>query len=94
MIYQSILLSHYSNAEQKFNMAVVKMAENIIAASLALHAKVSLVFLPTAIKFHYVFNLRDLSNVFQGLLFTTNDCLVGPSDMVSNEKKDKNTVMC
>lgn len=82
MIYQSILLQHYANAEQKFNISVVKMAENIIAASLALHAKVSLVFLPTAIKFHYVFNLRDLSNVFQGLLFTTNDCLVGPSDMV------------
>lgn len=35
----------------------------------ALHQRVTATFLPTAIKFHYVFNLRDLSSIFQVLPF-------------------------
>ena len=38
--------------------------------------------MPTAIKFHYIFNLRDLSNVFQGFLFATNDCVSTPTEIV------------
>ncbi|XP_041580691.1 dynein heavy chain 17, axonemal isoform X2 [Vulpes lagopus] len=48
----------------------------------ALHQKVTATFLPTAIKFHYVFNLRDLSNIFQGLLFSTTEILRIPLDLV------------
>lgn len=59
-IYSSILTQHYANAEQKFNISVTKVTSSIVIASLALHAKVAQVFLPTALKSHYIFNLRDL----------------------------------
>lgn len=39
-------------------------------------------FLPTAVKFHYIFNLRDLSNCFQGLLFSGNECLQSSTDLM------------
>lgn len=49
MIYSSILTQHYANAEQKFNISVTKVTNSIVTASLALHAKVAQVFLPTAV---------------------------------------------
>ncbi|KAL0281201.1 UNVERIFIED_CONTAM: hypothetical protein PYX00_002260 [Menopon gallinae] len=82
MIYHSILSQHFANVEHRFPYCVAKLAENVVTASLALHHKTGNVFLPTAIKFHYIFNLRDLSNVFQGLLFSSNECLTQPTDLV------------
>ncbi|XP_040542548.1 dynein axonemal heavy chain 17 isoform X5 [Gallus gallus] len=79
-IYSAILAQHL--ALQKVPLAVQRLQEQLVAAALALHQRVSATFLPTAIKFHYLFNLRDLSNIFQGLLFSTPECLRSPVDLV------------
>jgi len=66
-IYNTILAQHL--AFRSAPMVVQRMSSQLVASALALHQKVTATFLPTAIKFHYVFNLRDLSNIFQVLLF-------------------------
>lgn len=62
-IYNTILSQHL--ASNGFSSQVQKVCTQVVQSSVMLHNKVSTTFLPTAIKFHYVFNLRDLSNIFQ-----------------------------
>ncbi|CAH1391173.1 unnamed protein product [Nezara viridula] len=81
-IYHSILSQHLANPEHKVPSIVSRLCPNVVAASINLHHKVSQLFLPTASKFHYIFNLRDISNAFQGLLFSGYDCLNQPMDLI------------
>lgn len=62
-IYSTILTQHLKRGN--FSGALQKSSQQLINLALALHLKVAATFLPTAIKFHYNFNLRDFSNVFQ-----------------------------
>ena len=62
-IYQNILSGHISQGG--FSSQIQRNTEKIVNVALELHQKVATTFLPTAIKFHYIFNLRDLSNIFQ-----------------------------
>jgi dynein heavy chain len=61
-IYNSILSQNLANG---FQQVVAKYSLNLVNAALAMHTRITASFLPTAIKFHYIFNLRDLSNIFQ-----------------------------
>uniref|UniRef100_A0A1I8JH23 DHC_N2 domain-containing protein n=1 Tax=Macrostomum lignano TaxID=282301 RepID=A0A1I8JH23_9PLAT len=91
-IYNSILSQHLQM--QSFPAPVQKMASSITDTALTLHNKMASVFLPTAIKFHYVFNLRDLSNIFQGLLFSAPDCLKQPTDIIRLYMHEAERVYC
>jgi len=79
-IYLSILTGHLAN--QSIGGSVLKLSERLTEAAIALNSKITATFLPTAIKFHYIFNLRDLSNIFQGILFSTPDSLKSPLDLI------------
>ena len=50
-------------------LQVQQFCTNYVHATVQLHQRCDQVFNPTANKFHYVFNLRDLTSVFVGTLF-------------------------
>ena len=63
-IYQTFLDGHLKGFEDE----VKKQSNNLIKAAMGLHSMVSQTFRKTATNFHYEFNIRHISNVFQGLL--------------------------
>uniref|UniRef100_A0A8C5WIH4 Dynein axonemal heavy chain 17 n=1 Tax=Leptobrachium leishanense TaxID=445787 RepID=A0A8C5WIH4_9ANUR len=89
-IYNTILTQHLKVGN--FPTPLQKTSLQLVNLALALHQKVTSAFLPTAIKFHYIFNLRDLSNIFQGILFSTPDCLKTPQDLVKLYLHESNRV--
>ncbi|XP_044918704.1 dynein axonemal heavy chain 11 isoform X1 [Mustela putorius furo] len=78
-IYSQILNFHFQ--QQAFGPSVLRSGPSLIQATIRFHQMMTHNFLPTAVKFHYLFNLRDLSNVFQGILFASPECLKCPNDL-------------
>ena len=62
-IYSAIVEGHL--ALGGFDAGVAKLGPRLVEAMLELHRNVMHNFLPSAIKFHYQFNLRELSNITQ-----------------------------
>ncbi|XP_028263973.1 dynein axonemal heavy chain 9 isoform X2 [Parambassis ranga] len=89
-IYTSILSQHLKG--EGFAAALQKNCPTLVQLALALHQRISSTFLPTAVKFHYIFNLRDLSNIFQGVLFCTSECLKAPPDLLKIYLHESNRV--
>uniref|UniRef100_A0A671Z165 Dynein axonemal heavy chain 11 n=1 Tax=Sparus aurata TaxID=8175 RepID=A0A671Z165_SPAAU len=79
-VFSSILSAHF--LQGGFSYGVSRSVGTLIQAAICLHQKISQNFLPTAIRFHYIFNLRDLSNIFQGILFALPESIRYPMDLV------------
>ncbi|XP_071945421.1 dynein axonemal heavy chain 10-like [Antedon mediterranea] len=77
-IYSSILSGHL----QSFEEPIQEIAPKITQATLDLYKQIIIDLPPTPSKFHYIFNLRDLSRVCQGLLLTTPDRFTTPTSFV------------
>jgi len=60
----------------------MELVSPVIKAALNLHAQVDANFKKTAANFHYEFNVRHLTNVFQGLLSAKPESIKEPENFV------------
>lgn len=68
LIFNSILKGFLK--ERAFKAEIQELAENqgIVSATLQIYTLISRELLPTPLRSHYTFNLRDVSKIFQGIL--------------------------
>ena len=62
-IYSTILSQHLTPGN--FPASLQSSVPPLIDLTFNFHQKITTTFLPTAIKFHYIFNLRDFAKIFQ-----------------------------
>jgi len=75
-IYLTFLTGHL----KQFDEEIQNVAKDLVKGAVSLHRDVMNNFRKTAQNFHYEFNIRHISNVFQGLLVSA------PSQFTSGEK--------
>ncbi|KAJ1491170.1 P-loop containing dynein motor region D3-domain-containing protein, partial [Baffinella frigidus] len=79
LIFSSIMNGH---ANTGFAPDIVKRSDDIVKATIELSTAVASTFFPSAIKFHYIFNLRDVGNIMEGMLRSTVKNITTPLVMV------------
>ncbi|OXB71015.1 UNVERIFIED_CONTAM: hypothetical protein H355_008666 [Colinus virginianus] len=79
-IYNTFLSGYFE--KKNFRKIVQEQISFIVKATLSLHSEVINAFRKTAVNFHYEFNMRHLSSVFQGLLAATPQAYQDPEKMV------------
>eukprot|EP00227_Mantoniella_beaufortii_P011774 CAMPEP_0197579874 /NCGR_PEP_ID=MMETSP1326-20131121/3768_1 /TAXON_ID=1155430 /ORGANISM="Genus nov. species nov., Strain RCC2288" /LENGTH=4505 /DNA_ID=CAMNT_0043143449 /DNA_START=243 /DNA_END=13760 /DNA_ORIENTATION=+ len=76
-MFAQIIEGHLRN----FDPDVAKYGPRIADASIELHGLVANTFLPSAVKFHYQWNLRELSNITQGICRTASEFYNNPANL-------------
>ncbi|XP_069475795.1 dynein axonemal heavy chain 10 [Ambystoma mexicanum] len=77
-IYFSILSGHF----ETFNEDIANIADKLTSCTLELYSIIVRDLPPTPSKFHYIFNLRDLSRIYNGLTLTTPERFTTVTQMV------------
>jgi dynein heavy chain len=68
LIFSSILKGFLTKG---YTDDVKKMVDGVVQGTIDVYNRISAELLPTPARFHYLFNLRDISKVFQGLLMVS-----------------------
>lgn len=66
-----------------FNSTVKDISPKIIESILSINKEITKTFLPTAIRFHYIFNMRDICSVLQGVLRASPSVVKKPNTLAT-----------
>ena len=90
-IFGALVHAKFSPDQPDRDGAVWARAEALVASTVVIWRRVMAKMLPTPERFHYVFNLRDLSRVFQGVFMaplstlTSEQVLLKPKEIFSSQ---------
>ena len=73
---------------------VLQLAFKLTDMTINLWGKVQAKMLPTPAKFHYSFNMRDLSRIFQGIMYSPREAIVDEPYLVSLWRHECDRVFC
>lgn len=90
-IYGSIMKAKFS-AKSGAKASVVALSKLLTGVTSDVWDKVKKSLLPTPSRFHYLFNMRELSRVFQGIMECPVDCLKDDSALAALWKHETTRV--
>ncbi len=91
-IYGSIVRGRYR--KPLFSDGIVSVSTKLTDATISVWQKISVKMLPTPSKFHYMFNIRDIARVFQGMLQCPNAVMTNEEYLLALWKHETERVFC
>ena len=89
-IYTSIIVTRYRDFQESVRTGVTKITECLLTLYDVIVEKMP----PTPSKFHYIFNLRDLSRVYEGLCNASPDVISSQTQLVRLFRNECDRVFC
>ena len=92
-IFSSIARGHFNSA-RGFPETVVALIEKFVPLTRVIWKTTKEKMLPTPAKFHYVFNLRDLSRIWGGMISTQSTVVTTENVLINLWKHEVSRVLC